>query len=340
LSGPEIAVVVPTHQRRDLVLRLLASLAAQRLHPARFEVAVVCDGCTDGTASAALGYYGPTLARGLNLVVEAQPRSGAATARNAGVRRTTAPLILFLDDDMIADPDLLARHLRAHRTSPGAIVLGAIPVHEDSPRSFLSVGLASWADRRDARLRQEAWVPPDDVLSGHVSVSRGVFELLGGFDTAFTEGGQFGGEDIDFGWRARLHGIALRYLPQAVARQVYAKSFRALARNIRDGAKADVRLARRHPDLRRWLMLGRLDEMGPLQRSILDRTLRGSRLCMLAGRMGVVALDVAQRWRWTGAVFERLHAVMRAHLYGLGLLEAGGIPVPAASGERADSMTA
>jgi len=340
LSGPEVAVVVPTHQRRELVLRLLASLAAQRLHPARFEVAVVCDGCVDGTASAALGYYGPTLARGLNLIVVEQARSGAATARNAGVDRTTAPLILFLDDDMVADPDLLARHLRAHRTAPGAIVLGAIPVHPDSPRSFLSVGLAAWADRRDARLRHEAWVPPDDVLSGHVSVSRKVFELLGGFDTGFTAGGTFGGEDIDFGWRARLNGIPLRYLPQAVARQVYAKSFRALARNIREGAVADVRLARRHPELQRWLALGRLEEMGPLQRRLFERTLRGSRWCRVAGRIGVLTLETAHRWKRTGLIFERLHALMRAHFYGLGLLDAGGMPARAPVGERAESLTA
>ena len=341
MSGPEIAVVVPTHQRRELILRLLASLAAQRLHPARFEVAVVCDGCTDGTASAALGYYGPALARGLNLLVVEQPRSGAATARNAGAHRTTAPLILFLDDDMIADPDLLARHLRAHRTSPGAIVLGAIPVHPDSPRSFLSVGLAAWAERRDARLRQEAWVPPDDVLSGHVSVSRKVFELLGGFDTRFTAGGTFGGEDIDFGWRARLNGIPLRYLPQAVARQVYAKSVRALARNIREGAIADVRLARRHPDLQRWLALGRLEEMGPVQRRVFEWTLRGNRWCTLGGRIGVLTLETAHRWKRTGVLFERLHALMRAHFYGLGLLEAGGLPAPApVIGEHAESMTA
>jgi GT2 family glycosyltransferase len=318
MSGPEIAVVVPSHQRRELVLRLLASLAAQRLHPARFEVAVVCDGCSDGTASAALGYYGPMLARGLNLVVEEQPRSGAATARNAGVRRTTAPLVLFLDDDMIADPDLLARHLRAHRTSPGGIVLGAIPVHEDSPRSFLSVGLASWARRRDSRLRREAWVPPDDVLSGHVSVSRRVFELLGGFDTDFTPGGQFGGEDIDFGWRARLHDIPLRYLPQAVARQVYAKSFRAPGAQHPEGAMADVRLAQRHPDLRRWLTLGRLTRW-PAAEAVLR-----SAPCADAG-----SARCWGGWVWSSSTWRTArggpagcsrpcNALTRAHLYGLG----------------------
>jgi glycosyltransferase involved in cell wall biosynthesis len=276
----------------------------------------------------------------LNLVVSEQPRSGAATARNAGVRRTTAPLLLFLDDDMVAAPDLLLRHLRAHRASPGGVVLGAVPVHEDSPRSFLSVGLSAWAERRDRRLRLEAWVPPDDVLSGHVSVSRKVFDLLGGFDTVFTEGGRFGGEDIDFGWRARLNGIPLRYLPNAVARQVYAKSFRALARNIREGAMADVNLVRRHPELKRWLTLGRLDELGPLQRRFFEATMRGSRIAAVAGRAGVLALEAAVRWKRTGPTFEVLHGLVRAHLYGVGLTEAGGVPAaPVASGDRG-AMTA
>jgi GT2 family glycosyltransferase len=50
--------------------------------------------------------------------------------------------------------------------------------------------------------------------------------------------GASGAEDIDFGWRARLRGVPLRYVPQAVARQVYTKTFRALARDIQQGAMA------------------------------------------------------------------------------------------------------
>ena len=340
VRGPEIAVVIPTHQRRELVLRVLASLAAQHLDVSRFEVSLVCDGCTDGTASRAMETYGPTLARGLNLVVTIQPCSGAAAARNAGVTSTTAPLLLFLDDDMVAAPDLLQRHLRAHRTSPGGIVYGAVPVHEGSPRSFLSAGLAAWARRRDRQLRQQASVSPDEVLGGHLSVSRTVFDLLGGFDPLFTAGGRFGGEDIDFGWRARLQGIPLRYVPQAVARQVYTKTFRALARDIRESALADVNLVRRHPELRPYLMLGRLHELGPFQRRFFEATMRGSKVASLLGKVGTLALDAAGRWNRTGAVFDTLHGLMRAHLYAVGLTQAGGIPAPASARDLAEAKTA
>jgi len=340
MGGPEIAVVIPTHQRRELVLRVLASLAAQRLEVARFEVSLVCDGCTDGTAAQALGLYGPARPRGLNLVVTDQPCAGASAARNAGVRHTTAPLVLFLDDDMIAAPDLLQRHLRAHRTTPGGIVYGAVPVHEDSPRSFLSAGLAAWARRRDHQLRDAATVSPDEVLGGHLSVSRAVFDGLGGFDPLFTAGGSFGGEDIDFGWRARLRGIPLRYAPQAVARQVYTKTFRSLARDIRQGAMADVHLVRRHPDLRRWLMLGRLDELGPLQRRFFAATMRGSVMASMAGRIGIFFLETAARWKRSGTALDLLHGLVRAHLYAAGLAQAGGIPAAVATPERAHALTA
>ncbi|HEX5042879.1 MAG TPA: glycosyltransferase [Candidatus Polarisedimenticolaceae bacterium] len=340
MGGPEIAVVIPTHQRRELVLRVLAALAAQRLEAARFEVSLVCDGCTDGTASEARGRYGPSQPRGLNLVVTEQACSGASAARNAGVARTTAPLLLFLDDDMIASPDLLQRHLRAHRIAPGGIAYGAVPVHQDSPRSFLSAGLAAWARRRDRQLRQAATVSPDEVLGGHLSVSRTVFDALGGFDPLFTGGGCFGGEDIDFGWRARLKGIPLRYLPQAVAHQLYTKTFRDLARDIRQAAVADVNLVRHHPELRSWLMLGRLDELGPLQRRFFQATLRGSALASLAGTAGVLVLEAASRWKRSGAALDLLHGLLRAHLYAAGLIEAGGIPAVVATPESAHALTA
>ena len=336
MSGPEIAVIIPTHQRREIALRVLDALFGQHLPPSRFEVSLVCDGCTDGTAARAKDLYG----RRLNLVVTEQPCSGASAARNAGVRQTTAPLLLFLDDDMIAAPDLLHRHLRAHRIAPGGVVYGAVPVHEDSPRSFLSAGLDAWARRRDHELRQAGSVSPNEVLGGHLSVSRALFESLEGFDPLFTGGGCFGGEDIDFGWRARMRGIPLRYVPQAVAHQVYTKTFRALARDIRQGAVADVNLVRRHPELRRWLMLGRVEELGPLQRRFFSATLRGSALAAMAGRTGVLVLEAASRWNRSGTVLDRLHGLLRAHLYAVGLTQVGGIPAPAPAAESAHALTA
>ena len=47
---PRVAIIIPTRNRRDVLLRCLRAIAAQELPPSAFEVLVVDDGSTDGTA--------------------------------------------------------------------------------------------------------------------------------------------------------------------------------------------------------------------------------------------------------------------------------------------------
>jgi GT2 family glycosyltransferase len=310
---PSIAVVVPTHNRRDLVDGLIRALAAQTIPKETFEVVLACDGCTDDTTEAAMALAGPEgAAEGLVLSVVEQVRSGAASARNRGVGSTRAPVLLFLDDDMVPEPGCLEAHLAAHRAHPGALVLGQMPVHERSPRSFLTEGLASWARRRHERLSRPGALPTfGDVLTGHLSISRARFGELGGFDQDFTAGGTFGGEDIEFGFRAVEAGIPLVYAPDALASQVYVKTFRDLARDIREGALAEAALAAKHPgaaarpETSAWFALGR-------------------RFPTLAKAIAVPLVSLLDRSARRGAIgsdWEALHAWTRSLLTGIALSE-------------------
>jgi GT2 family glycosyltransferase len=312
-TRPSIAVVVPTHDRRALVDGLVRALAAQTIPKAAFEVVLACDGCTDDTAEAAMALVGPEgEAEGLVLSVVEQMRSGAASARNRGMGATRAEVILFLDDDMIPEPGCLEAHLAAHRAHPGALVLGRMPVHESSPRSFLTEGLARWAQRRHERLARPGAAPTfGDVLTGHLSIARARFGELGGFDPAFTAGGTFGGEDIEFGFRAVEAGIPLVYAPDAVAAQVYVKSFRDLAKDIREGALADAALLAKHPaaaspaDPSAWFALG-------IRYPTIARALAIPLVALLdrSGRRGAIGGD-----------WEALHGWARSLLTGIALSE-------------------
>ncbi len=325
----ELAVVIPTHQRRDLLVRVLAALAAQTLERERFTVTVVCDGCRDGSADAARrSVASGGEAAGLRLRVMEQDNAGAATARNHGAGDTDAGLLLFLDDDMIAQPDLLATHLDQHRRRAGTIVIGHLPVHPDSPPSYLTQGLARWVDRRHELLsRPGTPVPVDEVLTGQMSMARETFERLDGFDTRFTAGGTFGGEDIELGWRARDRGVAVVYQPLAVSQQLYRKTFPALCRNIRDAAAADSLMAAVHPGVAAHLPLGQMDSMPLGQRLALRTTLKQPQLCaaLISPLLALLSLAAAQGW--TARIWEHLHGIARAHLYGLGMrdAEAAGI---------------
>jgi glycosyltransferase involved in cell wall biosynthesis len=224
-----LSVIIPTFQRRDVVVETVRALAGcTRVGPV--ELVVVVDGSTDGTADALA-----PMGSGCDLVVVEQANQGAAAARNTGARRARGELLLFLDDDMVADRELLSAHVRRQAREPG-IVLGHIPVHASSPRTVISEALAKWVEQRKERLDRPGTRPePGDWLSGQFSISRIDFERLGGFDAALNRQGRFGGEDTDFFHRASVAGIAFTFASDAVSWQRYVVTPDSNLRQWREG---------------------------------------------------------------------------------------------------------
>jgi peptidoglycan/xylan/chitin deacetylase (PgdA/CDA1 family)/GT2 family glycosyltransferase len=234
-------VVIPTYRRREVVLRNVLALAQQSFRD--FEAVVVDDGGGDGTAASlhALDVDFP-------LTVIKQENAGAAAARNAGARAGAGEILLFLDDDMEPDPELLAEHDRSHRAG-AELVLGDLPVHPGSPPGLLSWGVGLWTETRRERLTQPgAELGLDDFLTGQMSIGREAFERLGGFDTTFTREGLFGGEDIDFGYRALKAGLKIVFNPQARSFQYYDVDPEAYLRRSWETGRSEEELVLKHPE--------------------------------------------------------------------------------------------
>lgn len=96
---PRLSIIIPTHNRRDLLRRCLEYLGHQELDPAEFEVIVADDGSSDGTAEMVEG-----LKTAYGLSVLRLEKCGKPAARNAGIKRARGEVCLFLDDDVIASP--------------------------------------------------------------------------------------------------------------------------------------------------------------------------------------------------------------------------------------------
>jgi glycosyltransferase involved in cell wall biosynthesis/peptidoglycan/xylan/chitin deacetylase (PgdA/CDA1 family) len=235
------SVVIPTYQRRELVLSTVRALASQDF-AGSFEVIVVVDGSRDGSAEALRALPMP-----VPLTVLEQSNQGAAAARNRGAAAARGEILLFLDDDMEAHPSLLAEHHRSH--SAGAdVVLGHLPLHKNAPRNFLSAGIKSWAEERARRLSQPgAELNVHDLLSGQISVKRALFQSVGRFDPDFTSGGTFGGEDLELGHRLLAAGCKAVFNPYALSYQNYIVEPRHYLRRARQSGSAAVVFARKHP---------------------------------------------------------------------------------------------
>ena len=200
------------------------------------EVIIVVDGSTDGTAEAL-----PQLQLPFPLRVIEQPNRGAAHARNRAAAEAKNDVLLFLDDDMLAAPDMIAEHARLHLEGADAVVGDALG-DPGSPPGFMSDSNEAWLKRRGGPLTLF------DVWTGQLSVRRRVFEKIGGFDEAYTDATAFANEDADLGIRL-LAGYDIRHNPAAISYQRYVVSPRELIRRAPLRAAGDIRLARKHPEI-------------------------------------------------------------------------------------------
>jgi glycosyltransferase involved in cell wall biosynthesis/peptidoglycan/xylan/chitin deacetylase (PgdA/CDA1 family) len=252
--APRFTVIVPTHRRRDLVLRLVRGLGDQEFRD--FEAIVVVDGHDDATAAALRA-----LATPFPLTVLEQPHGGVAAARNRGAEKARGDILLFLDDDMAPHPALLAEHDRSHRAG-AHLVIGHLPLDPESPATGVAAAVGRWAERRRTRLATaESEVPVSDLLTGQMSVPRQAFAHLGGFDLAFTRGGLVPGADRDFGYRARKEGLRIVFNPAAISYQRYEVDASDYIRRTRNGARGDRILAARYPEIAGELWQPRFDTL-------------------------------------------------------------------------------
>lgn len=316
MSGPSpsFSVVIPTHDRRALVSDALTALANVK-YPGSVEVIVVADGCSDGTASAIRALECPFRVR----VIE-QPHRGAARARNTGAAAASGEIMLFLDDDMMCEPDILREHARMYEDGADA-VLGHIPVHRQSPPGFLADDAAAFAES----MLSQSELSGLDVFTGQLSVRRSVFERVGGFDEGFTTDSVLGMEDADFGLRL-MEGHRLAHNPAAISHQRYVVTPRENMRRLSRWAAADVRFARKHPHLAQELFRSR--GAGRPATRFLYRPL--SRIPLFANAAAAVGVRLSE-WALTtrfrsSRTIARLFSASRAIAYWQHLRASGGVP--------------
>jgi glycosyltransferase involved in cell wall biosynthesis len=235
-ESQDLAVIIPTRDRWDILARTLEALSKQTVHG--FEVIVVVDG-TDQTP--------PDLRPARVLTKE---HGGPGAARNYAASQTDRPLVLFLGDDMIPDPDLVERHLQRHRAEQQREVgvLGLARWHPDLANRALHRWL-DWSgmqfDYHTIRNGDAGW---PRFYSCNVSLKRDFFLAAGGFDEEFI----YYYEDLDAGYRLGERGLVLRFEPSAITRHFHRYDWSGIERRFVGVARGERMMARKHDWFEPW----------------------------------------------------------------------------------------
>lgn len=278
----KVSIVIPTYNRLDRLRYVLQALEQQTISLDQFEVVVISDGATDGTQS-----YLETLQTPLNLTVVTQPNGGPASARNNGVAHASGEVVLFVDDDVVATPQLVAEHLRCHEESAeDLVVIGPMLTPDD----FQMLPWVRWEqdrllDQYNA-MQNGNWSPTArQFYTGNSSLSRAQIIAAGGFDERFRRA-----EDVELAYRLAERGLKFVFNPKAIGYHYAERSFRSWLAIPYDYGRNDMVFA--YERGQRWLVEVTAREFK--ERHVLIRSL--VQLCVgreLPSRIAVGALRLA-----------------------------------------------
>lgn len=272
-DAPEVDVIVINWNGRDYLPRCLEALSAST---ARTTITVVDNASEDRSVD----YVRRSWPGARMLALDTN--EGYAGGANAGIREGTARYVFLLNPDLLVAPDHLAilRDRLDADHDIGAAQGKLLRINRDRFMAGQGPGGGAVIDSAGQRIRRTRMAvdrgqgdPDDPVLQGEVSVfsacGAGLFlrrEMLrdlapGGpwLDPTFFAYK----EDVDLGWRARLYGWDIRYIPTAVGHHV-----RAVPGDDREAWRRLPAEARRHSWKNHYLMLLKNDRLTDLLRSL------------------------------------------------------------------------
>lgn len=191
---PYVSVIVPVYDGAAYLAEAVESAIHQTARP--FEIIVVDDGSTDGTAKIAQSY------EAVRYVF--QENTGISAARNRGIQRATGNYFALLDADDVWLPNKLEKQLGAFEsaTKPD-IVFGQV-------QEFISPELPAEVQKR---MKCESMTRPG-VLPSAMLVTREAFWRVGLFEPRWRAG-----EFANWILRANEAGLQKTMIPDLVMRR-------------------------------------------------------------------------------------------------------------------------
>ncbi|WP_404355968.1 glycosyltransferase [Methylotuvimicrobium sp. KM1] len=221
----KLSIVICTHNRSASLIKTLTSLYDDNyLGLPHVEILVVANNCSDDTIGKLIDFNAkhPHEILKLNWLKEFKP--GKSNALNTAIKKTSAELLCFIDDDQIVESGFLKNLLKGLKDYPdNDIYCGQLTPAWDGSEPFwvhtkgkYSVPIRPYPEfdlgETSITLTEKHKIPS----GGNITVRRMVFEKIGNFSVELGPTGHnmIGGEDHEFISRAIQAGHTIRYLPE------------------------------------------------------------------------------------------------------------------------------
>ncbi len=210
----DISVVIPTYNRKDILIRTLRSLAEQTYPKDKYEIIVVDDGSTENIKEAVENFAGPPQDLPKISYLRQDPsKKGPAAANNLGIKAARGKYILLMNNDVIADSHLIEEHMRGHVNDSHA-------KHQQSTGKDIIVQgrVINTSSMEELGKKHKGYSGGYSNFSfgyfttWNCSISRDILIKAGLFDEDFRN---LCWEDVELGYRLRKMGIKQKNNPAA-----------------------------------------------------------------------------------------------------------------------------
>lgn len=221
--APDISVIICTYNREEYLVEAMRSLVEQDFDKNRFEVIVVNNNSKDDTEKVCKEFIESHPECQMHYYNETE--QGSSAARNNGARHAKGSLLIFMDDDAIAEKDFLKNTWQFHSANPGIHGFGGriIPRYIPAEPEWMSHYVSALVGNFDYAPVVTEFKPNKYPLESNMVVTKNAFDEIGGFNIALpgVKGNlRIGGEGKDLYFRLKEKGQKIFYVPGMVVHHV------------------------------------------------------------------------------------------------------------------------
>lgn len=242
---PSVSIIIPTYNRKDVLVEALLSLNKVDYPKNLFEVVVVNDGSSDGTEEVIKSIRKKI---NYNFKYFNGGRKGISYAKNIAIKKSRGEVIISTDDDCLFEKTWLKKLIKPLENpqvgavgGPDRAIKNENVLAKSIDFAFSSFIGSGGIHGRFLKVKLGNTYPP----GCNMAFKREVVKKIGYFDEALAPG-----EDTDYNHRIEKAGLKLVHVPKAFVWHRPRNSIKRFIPYIFKRGKARVEIIRRYPQYR------------------------------------------------------------------------------------------